>query len=247
MYHHISTGLYIVTWRFVIHFLFPLALRPNAGYIFLIHEIYRSHTTTHHALVWTSDQLFAETSTWQHTPLTETDIYELAGFELTISAGERPQTSALDRAATGIGCVIHNPYIYAHAEEALLSGPQNQRCNYRTRLENCTKHLTYKYVFENKLFPTTEFQLRQHVGAVGCRTSFSGPISKFVYDILQITSGSIQICGGCTERTCTPLATGLTTQKSWFSSYRMPHLRNISGVIVEHHNTWNVVWMSQFI
>ena len=26
------------------------------------------------------------------------------GFELTISAGERPQTYALDRAATGTGC-----------------------------------------------------------------------------------------------------------------------------------------------
>ena len=27
-----------------------------------------------------------------------------AGFEPTVSAGERPQTYALDRAATGIGC-----------------------------------------------------------------------------------------------------------------------------------------------
>ena len=29
------------------------------------------------------------------------------GFELTMSAGERPQTYALDRAATGIGIYIH--------------------------------------------------------------------------------------------------------------------------------------------
>jgi len=114
VYHHISTGLYIGTWRFIIHFLSSLALRPNAGYIFLIHEIYRSHTMTHHALVWTSDQLFAETSTWQHTTLTETDIHDLAGFELTISASEQPQTNALDRAPTGIGSVIHKPYIYIY-------------------------------------------------------------------------------------------------------------------------------------
>ena len=30
------------------------------------------------------------------------------GFEPTISAGERPQTYALDRAATGTGCVFFN-------------------------------------------------------------------------------------------------------------------------------------------
>ena len=29
----------------------------------------------------------------------------LVGFETTISAGERPQTYALDRAATGTGCI----------------------------------------------------------------------------------------------------------------------------------------------
>jgi hypothetical protein len=48
-------------------------------------------------LLWTSDQLAAETSTWQHTALTT------AGFEPTISGGKRPQTYDLDRAATGIG------------------------------------------------------------------------------------------------------------------------------------------------
>jgi hypothetical protein len=33
----------------------------------------------------------------------QTDIHTPVGFELTISAGERPQTYALDRAATGPG------------------------------------------------------------------------------------------------------------------------------------------------
>ena len=55
-------------------------------------------------LLWTSDQLVAETSTWQHITLT-TDKHPClpVGFEPTISASERPQTYALDRAATGTG------------------------------------------------------------------------------------------------------------------------------------------------
>ena len=55
-------------------------------------------------LLWTSDQLVAEISTWQHTILT-TDKHPCppVGFEPTISAGERPQTYALYRATTGAG------------------------------------------------------------------------------------------------------------------------------------------------
>jgi hypothetical protein len=49
-----------------------------------------------------SDQPVAETSAWQHTTLT-TDKHTClsAGFESIGSANERPQTNALDRAATG--------------------------------------------------------------------------------------------------------------------------------------------------
>ena len=55
-------------------------------------------------LLWTSDQLIAETSTWQHTTLNNRQISVLpVGFEPMISAGEQPQTYALDRAATGTG------------------------------------------------------------------------------------------------------------------------------------------------
>ena len=55
-------------------------------------------------LLWTNDQSVAKPSTWQHTTLT-TDKYPCprVGFEPTISAGERPKTYALDRAATGTG------------------------------------------------------------------------------------------------------------------------------------------------
>ena len=56
-------------------------------------------------LLWKSDQLVAETSTWQHITLT-TDR-----FEPTISADERPQNYALDRAATGIGLIMRSGII----------------------------------------------------------------------------------------------------------------------------------------
>jgi len=40
------------------------------------------------------------------------------GFEPTISAGERPQTHALDRAATGTGIyVYHSSLVFAYANE----------------------------------------------------------------------------------------------------------------------------------
>ena len=66
------------------------------------HEVYRSHKTTHQSvgLLWTFSP-----SHWplpvQHTTLT-TDIHAPpVGFKHTISTGERPQTYALDRSATG--------------------------------------------------------------------------------------------------------------------------------------------------
>jgi len=84
-----------------------LARRPPVGQGFLIHEVSRS--TNNDApqsagLLWTSDQPIAETSTRQHTPIT-TDKCPCppAGFETTTPAGERPQTYALDRTATGTG------------------------------------------------------------------------------------------------------------------------------------------------
>ena len=56
-------------------------------------------------LLWTRDQLVAETSTWQHTTIT-TDIHAPVGFEPTIPTGDRPQTHALDSAVTGIRTFI---------------------------------------------------------------------------------------------------------------------------------------------
>jgi hypothetical protein len=74
-------------------------------------EASRPHSDTPHSLglPWTSDEPVAETSTWQHSQ--ETDIHTPpVGFEPTIPASERPQTHALERAATGIGRLIHRLY-----------------------------------------------------------------------------------------------------------------------------------------
>ena len=64
------------------------ALQPNLGHGLLILEVSRSHTTTHNR---------------------QTSMFPV-GFEPTISAGERPQFYALDRAATGTG----NYTMYLH-------------------------------------------------------------------------------------------------------------------------------------
>ena len=63
------------------------------------------HTQTHtHSLglLWTSDQLVAETYT-DNTHSRQTSIPPPLGFEPAIPASERPQTYALDCAATGTG------------------------------------------------------------------------------------------------------------------------------------------------
>jgi hypothetical protein len=66
------------------------------------------HTQRRTTVGRTSNQLVTETSTWQHTTLT-TDKHPCpaVGFEPTISAGELPQTYALDRAATGDRHLTH--------------------------------------------------------------------------------------------------------------------------------------------
>jgi hypothetical protein len=61
------------------------------------------HTTHSVGVLWRSDQPDAETSTWQHTTLTRgRHPCPRAGFEPAIPTSERPQTHALDGAATGI-------------------------------------------------------------------------------------------------------------------------------------------------
>jgi len=67
------------------------------------------HSDTRHSvgLLWTNDQLIVETCTLQNTTL-KRDRHPCppTGFEPTIPTIERPQTDALDRAATRIGTAL---------------------------------------------------------------------------------------------------------------------------------------------
>ena len=72
----------------------------------LIVEVSRSHSNIQQIvrLLGTSDQPVAETSTCTtHNTHTRQESMPPAGIEPPIPASERPQTHALDRAATGIG------------------------------------------------------------------------------------------------------------------------------------------------
>jgi hypothetical protein len=50
------------------YYLLSLAVQPNAGYDLLVHEVSWSHNDAPQSLglLWMSDKLVAETSTWQH-------------------------------------------------------------------------------------------------------------------------------------------------------------------------------------
>jgi hypothetical protein len=71
---------------------------------FLIFHLLTLKDTPHSVgLLWTRDRPVAETSTWQYKHCTRQISMPPLGFEATIPASARPQTYALDRAATGIG------------------------------------------------------------------------------------------------------------------------------------------------
>jgi len=81
--------------------------QPVVGQVLLIIEASRSHSDTSRsvALLWTSDQPDAETSTWQFTTLHKRQTAMLpVEFEPAIPRSEMSQTHALDRTVTGIGC-----------------------------------------------------------------------------------------------------------------------------------------------
>jgi hypothetical protein len=83
-----------------------------------VHLITFRHTPQSVGLLWTRDRPVAETSTWQHKHCTKQTCVPPLRFESVTPASARPQTNALDRAATGIGldrqitdleyCELHN-------------------------------------------------------------------------------------------------------------------------------------------
>ena len=70
----------------------------------------------------------------------------LVGFEPTISAGERPQTYTLDRAATGTSYYIYiYIYIYIYVLNKQLRNPFVQSCNSQNLVGKSEKHTTVTY------------------------------------------------------------------------------------------------------
>ena len=83
--------------------IFFVVLRLRAGQGLLILEVSRSHTTTHHSRYDSSGRVISSSQKplsykTQHSQGTSSPSM---GFEPAISLGERPQTYAFDRAATG--------------------------------------------------------------------------------------------------------------------------------------------------
>jgi hypothetical protein len=70
-------------------------------------------------------------------------------------------------------------------------------------VRSVTLHKTsfvYIHFWKKELFPTTAAQQRQRVDSIGSRI-FSGLISIFIFNILQIPCVSNHICTGCTAYT----------------------------------------------
>ena len=89
------------------------ACSPIAGYGLLILEVFRDHTQRHTTVGRTPlDEWSARRRDLYLTTHNTQTSMPPAGFEPTISAGERPQTYALDRAATGTGkCQLYQTLI----------------------------------------------------------------------------------------------------------------------------------------
>jgi len=84
-----------------------MAQRPRVGQGLLVIEASRSqsHTPQSAGLLWTNDQPDAETSP-DNTQHSQETSMPPAGIEPAIPASERPQTHALDRAATGSQLIL---------------------------------------------------------------------------------------------------------------------------------------------
>ena len=158
-----------------------MALQPNAGYGLLILVVYRSHTRRITVCRTPLDEwsvrrrdLYLTTNNNDNRQTSMPPV----GFEPTISAGERPQTYALDRVATGTGITVYNKFskipqstsvhratrgqrsrvffFFWVALHVSLCGKQHPKYERAIRLVNpplfCNLHATPK----NKIVPKTD-------------------------------------------------------------------------------------------
>ena len=115
LFHSLYFASSFLSWTLQsFHFMFFFIWRnsPQWASSFTSFIDYHNDAPKSVGLLWTSDQLVAETSTWQHTQHSQhTNVHAPVGFEPTVSVGERPQTYALECAATGTGFHLLLAYI----------------------------------------------------------------------------------------------------------------------------------------
>jgi hypothetical protein len=128
----------VVDNRQNIYIFSSVVLRPTAGLDLFIFEVSRLQATTHHSRYDSSGRVIISSQRIYLTTLIQTAIRP-AGFELSISADERPQTYALDR---GHWARLGRLYIYTLgsrylSENTVLTGYpiQSEICQYHRRLD----------------------------------------------------------------------------------------------------------------
>ena len=107
------------------HLCLFLARQAPVGQRLLIHEVSRSHTTTNHSRQDSSGRVISSSQRPLYLRAHNTHSRQTSmppvGFEPTISAGERPLTYALDRAATGIGLYQYLGVGFTNTQKTLIS------------------------------------------------------------------------------------------------------------------------------
>jgi len=90
--------------------LFPVVQRPQMGHGLIILEVSRSHTDDITPLdEWSARRRDLHVTT-HNTKYRQTFMLPAAGFEPAVSASERTQTHALERAATGTRALCNYPF-----------------------------------------------------------------------------------------------------------------------------------------
>jgi hypothetical protein len=107
--HFIITKLVIIPFHSVRFIIFLWCCCPKRPWYPHSWGFYVKHDSLLSiGLLWRSDQLVAETSTWRHTTLT-TNFNDPSAIQTHNLPGQQSQTDALVRAATGIGSSVYTP------------------------------------------------------------------------------------------------------------------------------------------
>ena len=130
---------------------FNVALRPNAGYGLLILEVFLDHTQWRTTVgrtpldEWSARHrdLYLKT----HNTHNRRTSMPSVGFKPTISAGERPQTYVLHRAATGAGdsrMIVNSKCANKDPETHLIFSNLHLFCHHNFSFQTChyTSYLT---------------------------------------------------------------------------------------------------------